>query len=229
MKYKTIPKKYSKKEGYILDIGGWAKPFRGATHVVDLFPWETRGYGLYLEELPGEMFSKDTWYQVDFEKKGMKLPFEDNEFEFSVCSQTLEDLVNPAPIIREMKRVSKSGYIETPNRLTEQTIGIKDAKSSYQGYSHHKWILEKDGQKVKIYNKSDSINSGIVDTGIPYRYWKSADKHEKEKMMFEWEKTLKRSLYLGKKQIGEPQSTKKILIQVREKCWWTIFGGRLGK
>jgi hypothetical protein len=39
-----------KPDDRILDVGGWAAPFRPATHVLDLMPFETRGaMGGYVE------------------------------------------------------------------------------------------------------------------------------------------------------------------------------------
>jgi hypothetical protein len=186
MNYKKVPKKYTEKKDLILDVGGWAKPFKEATHVVDLFPWETRGYGLYLDSLPGEKFSKKTWYQIDFIEPGMNLPFEDNKFDFSICSQTLEDLVNPAPIIKEIIRVSREGYIETPSRFDEQTIGIRDGKSKHTGHPHHKWIVEKESSKLKFFNKSDSVKEGELEVGIPYMRWKNTKKDRKGPLEFTW-------------------------------------------
>ena len=49
----------------ILDVGGWFIPCPLATHVVDIMPWETRGAKLQLNPLPGERFTKETWFQVD--------------------------------------------------------------------------------------------------------------------------------------------------------------------
>lgn len=198
MKYKEIPQKYVEGKELILDVGGWAKPFKGATHVVDLFPWETRGYGLYLDVLTGEKFSKETWYQIDFMEADMRLPFRDNKFDFSICSHTLEDLTNPAPIIKEIKRVSKGGYIETPSRINEQTIGVRNGKSNYTGHPHHKWIVEKNKSELKFFNKSDSVKQGITEVGIPYTTWSNVKKEQKNAMKFVWKDGFNFDFIFGK-------------------------------
>lgn len=44
-----------------------------------------------------------------------KLPFSDNEFDFSVCHVTIQMLMYPEILIREMKRISKYQIISFPN------------------------------------------------------------------------------------------------------------------
>ncbi|MEP0885054.1 class I SAM-dependent methyltransferase [Trichocoleus sp. ST-U3] len=141
----------------ILDVGGWFKPCSLATHVVDLMPWETRGAKLQLEPLPDERFTKETWYQLNFLNPKLELPFADKEFDFSICSHTLEDLESPHYLIPEILRVSKAGYIEVPSRLHEQTIGVRDRASSLVGHPHHYWIIDKEENTLFFYNKSDSL------------------------------------------------------------------------
>ena len=46
-----------------------------------------------------------------------KLPYEDNEFDFVYARHVIEDLYNPFNLLKEMSRVSKKGYIETPSPL----------------------------------------------------------------------------------------------------------------
>jgi len=196
MKENIIPEKYLNSECLILDVGGWAKPLKKATHVVDLFPWETRGYGLNLAKLPNERFSKDSWYQIDFLQENLTLPFEKNKFEFSVCSHTLEDLVNPEPIISEIIRVSKGGYIETPSRLNEQTIGVRDGKSDSPGHPHHYWIVEEEDGVLRFFNKSDSMGEGVLRAGIPYRSWRNMD-NKRNTMSFFWNEQFKSKFITG--------------------------------
>jgi hypothetical protein len=50
----------------VLDCGAWFIPLPAASHVVDIMPYETRGGKLQLTPLPGENFTKATWFQADF-------------------------------------------------------------------------------------------------------------------------------------------------------------------
>jgi hypothetical protein len=140
----------------ILDVGGWFNPEPRATHVVDLMPWETRGVRLSLEQLPGERFTKETWFQADFLAKDFKLPFGDKSFDFVLCGQTVEDLADPSVLLQEMQRVGKAGVIECPSRLSEQTIGIRDRESRKPGHPHHHWIAVERNRELVLYSKEDS-------------------------------------------------------------------------
>ncbi len=140
----------------ILDAGAWFNPCPRATHVVDLMPWETRRCKLQLERQPAEQFSKETWHQVDFLDPALRLPFSDHFFDFSICSHTLEDLAEPAPLIRELQRVSRRGYVEVPSRLMEQTRGVRDRACSLLGHPHHHWIIDREGAgELVFYRKKD--------------------------------------------------------------------------
>jgi hypothetical protein len=144
----------------VLDAGGWFKPLPLATHVIDLMPYETRGCVLTLAPLAGERFTRDTWLQVDFLAPDLRLPFPDRFFEFTVCGQTIEDLADPTPLMRELRRVSCAGYFETPSRLCEQTVGQRDRMGARQGHPHHHWIVESDGSShLSLFHKSDSLGA----------------------------------------------------------------------
>ena len=47
------------------------------------------------------------------------LPFADKEFDYVICNQVLEHSDDPAQFLREVMRVGKAGYIETPSLLGE--------------------------------------------------------------------------------------------------------------
>jgi len=51
-----------------------------------------------------------------------KMPFKDKAFDFVVASHILEHMAHPETFIKELQRVGKAGYIETPNALFERFI-----------------------------------------------------------------------------------------------------------
>lgn len=126
----------------ILDAGGWFNPCMAATHVVDLMPYETRRGRLNPAPLAGELFTKATWSQAEFTRDDLRLPFPDGFFDFSICTQTIEDLTDPTLLLRELRRVSRAGYIESPSRLSEQTTGVRDRITNLHGHPHHRWIVD---------------------------------------------------------------------------------------
>ncbi len=141
----------------ILDAGGWYNPHPLATHIADLFPYETRQCRLNESPLPGERFSKLTWFQCDFLDPEFKIPVADKYFDFSICTHTLEDLREPTFLIRELDRTCKAGYIETPSRLMEQTIGISNREAKFQGFNHHKWIVDLEADSLLFFDKDESL------------------------------------------------------------------------
>jgi hypothetical protein len=121
----------------VLDVGGWGKPFRRANVVIDRMPYTSRGlYGFDGEE--PERFDETTWVIWDICGR-RPWPFHDNEFDFVVCSQTLEDVRDPVWVCSEIARVGKAGYIETPSRLEEQSYGVQ---GPWVGWGHHHWLVD---------------------------------------------------------------------------------------
>jgi len=51
-----------------------------------------------------------------------KLPFRDRIFDYSITSHVLEHVDNPKEALEEIQRISKGGYIETPNAFYEFAI-----------------------------------------------------------------------------------------------------------
>lgn len=130
----------------VLDVGGWAAPFGRADWVIDLLPYETRG--LYTHPLdPAEQrFGADTWVQRDI-CGAQPWPFEDDQFDFAVCSHTLEDVRDPLRVCEELCRVAKAGYIEVPAPVEELTFGLH---GPWVGWSHHHWITELEGEGLRF-------------------------------------------------------------------------------
>lgn len=121
----------------VLDVGGWGRPLRRADVVVDQMPFETRGLYGFDGDGP-ERFDADSWFRIDICGR-RPWPFADGEFDFVVCSQTLEDLRDPVWVCSELTRVGRAGYIEVPSRLEEQTFGIQ---GPWVGWGHHHWLVD---------------------------------------------------------------------------------------
>jgi SAM-dependent methyltransferase len=113
----------------ILEIGPGEIPFPISTHSVD-----------HLSR-PG---SSVIQYQLNICED--LLPFEDKSFDFVYCRHVLEDVHNPEFIFKEIKRVAKSGYIETPSVFAEMTRGVEG--DAYRGYVHHRYF---------VWNNNDGI------------------------------------------------------------------------
>ena len=170
----------------VLDVGGWACPFNRANWIIDSGPYETRGYyeTVGLPKSQGgekEYFSKETWIERDFCDRE-PWPFEDNFFDFSICSHTLEDIRDPLYVCSELIRVSKRGYIEVPSRLIETCRGVES--DSIVGLSHHRWLVDIHNKHIQFTMKYHIIHGDILlsfppqfvktippDKTISYLFW----------------------------------------------------------
>jgi SAM-dependent methyltransferase len=161
----------------LLDIGGWAAPMERADWVLDLLPYETRG--LYGHTDPQrERFSAETWVQRDICDRE-PWPFADDQFDFVVCSHTLEDVRDPVFVCAEIARVGRAGYLETPSWRAELTSGVN---GPWTGYSHHHWLVECDQDRAAI---EFVFKFGIVHAD-PYRLPRVAGVPEDELVTWLW-------------------------------------------
>lgn len=137
----------------VLDVGGWAKPLSRADWVFDLMPYETRGlYGRL--DAGDERFSRETWIVGDMCDRS-PWPFNDQQFDFAVCSHTLEDVRDPIWVCSELARVARAGYIEVPSRLEEQAWGVH---GPWVGWSHHRWLVDRVEDGLQFVLKPGVLN-----------------------------------------------------------------------
>ena len=146
----------------VLDVGGWYQPFNLATHVIDLLPFETRRVREALDPDNAERFSESTWVSRDV--CDSPWPFPDRYFDFAFCSHLLEDVRDPLTVCRELCRVAKSGYIETPSRLREiyskqRWFTLKSLFGNIPeiGFYHHRWFVEAEGSHLRFTPKTSAI------------------------------------------------------------------------
>ena len=129
----------------VLDVGGWGKPLCRADAVLDQMPYATRG--LYGRDGDGpERFDERSWIVTDICDRE-PWPFADGEFDFAVCSQTLEDVRDPVWVCSELVRVAKAGYIEVPSRREEQCLGVQ---GPWVGWGHHHWLVDVEDDRIQF-------------------------------------------------------------------------------
>ena len=111
----------------VLDIGGGDAPFGRANVVTDAFPdMNAHRSGRAAQiDVGGE--TGVTFVPCFAEE----LPFADNAFDVAYCRMVLEHVLDPAAACREMMRVAKRGFLETPSPLAEY-LG---------GHPTHRWIV----------------------------------------------------------------------------------------
>ncbi len=145
---REIIEKYKlKKDIRVLDIGGsmeQRKHIRVDT-LVDIIAPEDAPY------TPSKLKARN-FVKLDITKE--KLPFGNREFDFCLCTHTLEDLTDPFLVISEMQRVAKKGLIITPCWGADMVFSHVDATDwltgirRLPGQAHHKWFFEKVGRNT---------------------------------------------------------------------------------
>lgn len=111
------------------------------------------GPGLYPFEPATIKVGRGTEHDIDLSRA--PLPFDDQSIDFLYCRHTLEDLDDPIHCLREIRRVAKRGWLETPSPMAELSKGVDSAltragQTPWRGYVHHKWIFWNDAGTLKF-------------------------------------------------------------------------------
>jgi hypothetical protein len=157
-------------DALVLDVGGGARPFPRADWVLDAISYDARGALGWIGDPAGERFTPETWVQRDICDRE-PWPFADRQFDFVVCSHTMEDVRDPVWVAAELQRVAAAGYIEVPSVREELTYGIQ---GPWVGWGHHRWLVlvEQGGIdfvfKHHVVNRRDShLDAGTTDGLAP--------------------------------------------------------------
>ena len=167
----------------VLDVGGWAKPLERADWVIDLLPYDTRGLYGYDRAASAmrERFAADTWVVRDICDRE-PWPFEDGQFDFAVCSHTLEDIRDPVHVCRELQRVARAGYVEVPDRREEQCFGVH---GPWVGWSHHRWLVDVRDGGVGFVGKPGMLN-GRPEFQVPWSVYRTLTAEQRVQQLW-WE------------------------------------------
>lgn len=166
-------------DALVLDVGGWAKPLSRADWVIDHMPYATRGLYGHDGDPTAERFTANTWVVRDICDRD-PFPFAEGQFDFVVCSHVLEDVRDPIWVCREMSRVGKAGYIETPSRLEEQCYGFQ---GPWAGWGHHRWLVEPEGDRLVFVMKHHVVHGRTTDH---FPTWFHGVLSEEEKTVTYW-------------------------------------------
>jgi hypothetical protein len=141
-------------DALVLDVGGAARPLPRADWILDLAPYEARGQLGWDGDRAQERFGPDTWVQRDICAR-KPWPFADGQFDFAVCSHTLEDVRDPVFVASELQRVARAGYVEVPSLREELTYGIQ---GPWVGWGHHHWLIAPVGAGLEFIFKHHVVN-----------------------------------------------------------------------
>jgi len=121
------------------------RPFPKATHLLS--------NEFYQDKIPENIGTENIFIHDVHDP----LPFEDNYFDFIYCRHVVEDLDYPVTLLREMSRVSKAGYIETPSVRAEICRGIDGNGTPWRGYNHHHWFVGNVDGNLELIRKHSVI------------------------------------------------------------------------
>ena len=126
----------------ILEIGPGKTPFPLATTIVG--------------------FNETVKDYIDINIEHTPLPFEDQSFDFLYCRHVLEDINYPVFALKEMFRVSKWVYIETPSPMVEMSRNIdaernNDMFNNLRGYFHHRSFVWSFNNQIYVLPKHPAI------------------------------------------------------------------------
>lgn len=106
----------------VLEIGPGGSPHPRADIFLDLDPatFKDEEEALYQRGSAPELKTKKAIVYYD----GKTFPFNDNEFDYVICSHVLEHVLEPENFLNELFRVAKKGYIEYPTILYDYIYNI---------------------------------------------------------------------------------------------------------
>jgi SAM-dependent methyltransferase len=141
--YQTRYLKFEIRPGdLVLDIGSGSDPFPLATHLADRFLEPT-------EHRDGALIRNKPLVAADVDA----LPFRNKSFDFVYCAHILEHVTDPVRACREIMRVGKRGYIETP------TMG-EDVLFAFTSHIH-KWHVVGCAQTLCFFEYTQRQSEGI--------------------------------------------------------------------
>jgi SAM-dependent methyltransferase len=110
----------------VLDVGSGDKPHWRADILLDAFPTEDFAN----QRIGGGAAIVDRWF---VHGNVEKMPFQDQSFDYVICSHLLEHVQHPDIAIQELQRIARRGYIEVPFEGSQK---LRDFPS-------HLWYIHK--------------------------------------------------------------------------------------
>ncbi len=80
------------------------------------------------------------------------LPFKENAFDYIICSHVLEHARDIERFLKEVQRVGRAGYIETPSSIAERLYG----------WDYHRWLIDRIDDRLVIRPKTFSNAFGML-------------------------------------------------------------------
>jgi len=144
----------------VLDIGSGAFPNPRADLLADMHVSENRhrnGNAVAVDSRP--------FVQAD----ATVLPFADQEIDFVIVSHLAEHVLDPSALCRELSRVSKRGYIETPSPLGDRLLDEE----------YHLWRVSNRSGILHFEEKSPRSKLALAAADAFYFFYNAGEDREK--------------------------------------------------
>jgi SAM-dependent methyltransferase len=126
----------------VLDVGSGHQPHRRANVLLEKYPEGTIHRTTQQIAIPqGKEFIVGD---------ALAMPFHDKSFDCIIASHIAEHVDDPVQFCRELSRVGKGGYIETPGPLTEYLMPT----------ASHQWIVTK--RRNKLFFRKNTVTRSYV-------------------------------------------------------------------
>lgn len=99
-----------KRSDLVLDVGSGSSPHPAADVLLERYLDPKHRYSAMVIDRPTVLAD------------ACKMPFRDKAFDFVIAFHVLEHVPDPASFLKELQRVGKAGYIETPNAIFERLM-----------------------------------------------------------------------------------------------------------
>ncbi|MHB8481839.1 MAG: methyltransferase domain-containing protein [Nitrospiria bacterium] len=158
----------------ILEIGSGHNPDSRADILVDKFIDDHR-------EREGRLIIDRPLIIAD----GEALPFRRNSFDYIIAKHVLEHSTEPESFLKEMERVGKGGYIETPNPVAEKLFN----------WPFHRWFVScEDGELILKKKEETDVQFGnffhlLVSSRLSVRIFLRLN-HKLFNTCFEWKRSI---------------------------------------
>lgn len=153
------------KSALVLEVGSGGSPYFRANVLIDAYA-ETRErhWAPFITDRPSVL------------GMGEALPFRDKCFDFVIASHVLEHSAEPESFLRELQRVARAGYIETPDGFMERINPYWDHRSEVTVRDGVLVVIKKsswcpDPELVELYEeRAKGLIAGSVITSNPFTF-----------------------------------------------------------
>jgi glycosyltransferase involved in cell wall biosynthesis len=135
----------------VLDVGGGQRPLKRADVSIDFDVFE----GAHRQ---GQSISREKPLVCG---DVQHLPFRDHAFDVACCRMVLEHVLDPASACKELQRVAKRGFLETPNTFWE----------CFYGHPTHRWIIEwEEENRTLVFKRKPFDRIPFLSAIVPHLY-----------------------------------------------------------